>query len=296
MTRSPVVWKWNGSNMHKMALLTMIQRAKSWTCLLVCLAFLAGCGGGGDGSSKADTTGGLSFQLQFIDPSNAAHLRLADADVNICETYAIDTIRATLSRIDGTLLASDTWTCEEHGGILDGVAPTSNLVLLVEGSAGGEWIWRGQKAGIEILPGQITPAGTVQMINTVDDHTPPQIVSTTPQDGADEVPINTAILVQFDEPVSAVSLHDAFLLTDDNSNSISGAVSYEDNDDDQFWQAKFMPSENLNANTQYTMTLLNVVRDLAGNAIEAHTWSFNTGSTALKPLVWGKGKWGDAWQ
>lgn len=274
----------------------MIHQAKTWTCLLACLTFLAACGGGGDKSSNTDATGGLSFRLQFVDPPDAAHLRLADADADICSAYAIDEIRATLSRIDGTLLASDTWPCDEHGGILDGVAPTSNLVLLVEGSSGGEWIWRGQKGGIEILPGQITPAGTVQVINIVDDHTPPQIVSTTPQDGADEVPINTAILVRFDEPVSAVSLYNAFLLTDDNSNSISGAVSYEDNDGDQFWQAKFMPSENLNANTQYTMTLLNVVQDLAGNPIEAYTWSFNTGSTALKPLVWGKGKWGDAWQ
>lgn len=279
----------------------MIHQAKTWTCLLVCLTFLAACGGGGDGSSEADTTGGLSFQLQFIDPSNTAQLRLADADVNICESYAIDTIRATLSRIDGTLLASDTWPCEEHGGILDGVAPTSNLVLLVEGSAGGEWIWKGQKGGIEIFPGQISPAGTVQVINIVDDQTPPQIVSTTPQDGAEEVPINTAVLVQFDEPVSAVSLYNAFLLTDDYSNSISGAVSYEDNDGDQFWQAKFMPSENLNANTQYTMTLLNVVQDLAGNPIEAYTWSFNTGSTALPPMIWGhkgpQGMWGQAaWQ
>jgi hypothetical protein len=105
------------------------------------------------------------------------------------------------------------------------------------------------------------------------------------------------ILVQFGEPDSAVSLHGAFSLTDGNSNSVDGLVSYEDNDAQRFWQAKFEPNGNLRAQTQYTITLLTVVHDLAGNhIIAAVEWSFTTGSAPLDPLIWGKGKWGDAWQ
>ena len=276
----------------------MNQQTKTLACLLVCLICLAGCGGGGDGSSHTATTGGLSFQLQFVDPSDEARLQISNAEGdNICTTYEIDDIRGALTRIDGTVLASKTWPCEEHGGILDGVAPTTNLVLLIEGVVDGEVAWRGQKAGIEILPGQITPAGTVQMINITDDQTAPQLLSTTPQDGAEAVPINTAISVYFNEPVSAVSLNDAFLLTDGNSNSVTGVVSYESSDDDQLWRAEFAPAGNLKVQTQYTVTLLNVVHDLAGNTIDdAHTWSFTTGSAPLEPLIWGDGKWGDAWQ
>lgn len=274
----------------------MIQQAKTWTCLLVCLVFLAACGGGGDGPSKVDTTGGLSFQLQFIDPSDEAHLQLANDDVDICTAYEIEEIRGSLSRIDGTVLASATWPCTEHRGLLDGVAPTSNLVLLIEGFVDGEVPWRGQKAGIEILPGQITPAGTVQVINITGDQTAPQVLSTTPQDGAEAVPINTAITVDFNEPVSAVSLNAAFSLTDDDSNSVTGVVSYEGNDDDQYWRAKFTPAANLKVQTQYTVTLLKVVQDLAGNTIDEVTWHFTTGNQALLPLIWGhqgqQGQWG----
>lgn len=286
--------------MHKMVLRTMIQQTKTLTCLLVCLLALAGCGGGGDGSSNADTTGGLSFQLQFVDPSDEARLQISKAEGDdICTAYEIDDIKGTLSRIDGTELASATWPCEEHGGILDGVAPTTNLVLLIEGFVKGEVAWRGQKAGIEILPGQITPAGTIQMINITDDHTAPQVLSTTPQDGAEGVPINTAITVDFNEPISAVSLSGAFSLTDDDSNSVTGVISYEGNDDDQYWRAKFTPAANLKVQTKYTVNLLNVVQDLAANTIEnAHSWDFTTGSTALPPLIWGhegpQGQWGNA--
>jgi hypothetical protein len=285
-----------------MVLPTMIQQAKTWTCLLVCLLLLAACGGGGDGSSNADTTGGLSFQLQFIDSSDEARLQISKAEGDdICTTYEIDEIKGTLSRMDGTELASATWPCEDHGGILDDVAPTTNLVLLIEGFVVDDEVasWRGQKAGIEILPGEITPVGTVQMINITGDQTAPQVLSTTPQNGAEAVPINTAITVDFNEPVSAVSVNDAFLLTDDASNSVTGVVSYEGNDVDQYWRAKFEPVGNLKVQTQYTVTLLDVVHDLAGNTIDnAYSWEFTTGSTALPPLIWGhdgpQGQWGNA--
>jgi hypothetical protein len=264
----------------------MIQQAKTLTCLLACLLVLAACGGGGDGGSNAAATGGLSFRLQFIDPSDEAHLQISNADVDICTAYEISEIKATLSNIDGTELASDTWPCEDHRGILDGVAPSTNIVLSIEGFVGDELRWKGQKGGIEILPGEITPAGTVQMTNITDDQTAPQILSTTPRDDAGQVPINTVILVQFDEPVSAVSLHGAFSLTDGNSNSVDGLVSYEDNDAQRFWQAKFEPNGNLRAQTQYTITLLTVVHDLAGNhIIAAVEWSFTTGSAPLDPLI-----------
>jgi hypothetical protein len=276
----------------------MNQQTKPLTCLLVCLLFLAGCGGGGGESSKAGTTGGLSFQLQFIDPSDEALSRLSNAEVDdICTAYEIDEIRAALSRIDGTELASATWPCEDHRGILDGVAPTTNLVLLIEGFVDGEVAWKGQKAGIEILPGQITSAGTVQMANITGDQTAPQILSTTPQNGAAAVPINTAITVDFNERISAVSLHDAFLLTDDNSNAVSGVVSCENDDDQLVWRAKFVPADNLKVQTQYNVTLLDVVQDLAGNSITEHEWSFKTGSTVLPAMIWGQHNWGEAaWQ
>ena len=281
--------------MHKTIFHTMIRQTNKLTCVLVCLLFLAGCGGGGDTSSHS--TGGLSFKLQFID-SSESKVQLVNAEVDICDAYGIDQITADLSRMDGTVLASDAWPCSEHKGVLDGVAPTTDLVLTVGGMVGDALQWKGQLAGIEILPGQIEHAGTVQMINITGDTTAPQVLSTAPLDGATAVPINAVITVDFNEPVSALFLNDAFLLTDDNSNSVNGAVSYEDSDGDALWRAKFTPAKNLKVQTQYTMTLLNVVQDLAGNPIAAeHTWRFTTGSTVLPAMIWGEHNWGEAaWQ
>jgi hypothetical protein len=278
----------------------MIRQAKIWTWLLAGLLVLAGCGDGTDEALTAQSTGGLSFQLQFIDPPQEALSRLSHAETDdICTTYEIDEIEGSLSRIDGTVLVSDTWPCADHGGILDGVSPTTNLVLLIEGKVDGEVKWRGQKGAIEILPGQIIPAGTVQMINITGDQTPPQVLSTTPEGGTADIPTNTAISVRFDEPVSAVTLHGAFFITDGNSNSITGTVTYEDDDSQQLWQARFVPAANLSPETQYTATLLTSVHDLAGNYItDEITWSFTTGSDPLPPLIWGadgpQGQWGNA--
>jgi hypothetical protein len=137
----------------------------------------------------------------------------------------------------------------------------------------------------------------VQVINITDDQTAPQVLSTTPQDGATEVPINTVISVRFDEPVSAVSLNGAFSLKGDDSIFVDGDVSYEGNDDQQLWQAIFEPAGNLRPRTQYTMTLLTIVHDLAGNHIDEVEWSFTTGSEALPAMIWGQHNWGEAtWQ
>jgi hypothetical protein len=220
---------------------------------------------------------------------------MSNAEVNICEVHGIDEIRGTLLRIDGTVQASGVWPCEDHEGSMVCVAPTTNLFLMIEGLVDNVLRWKGQKAGIEILPDQVTYAGTVQMINVSDDHTAPQILSTTPRDGAVEVPINIVISIRFNEPVSAVTLHDSFFITDGNSNSVSGTVTYDD--DQQLWQAIFVPSGHLKNQAQYTVTLLDVVQDLAGNSIAKHEWSFKTGSTALPAMIWDLHNWDEAvWQ
>ena len=85
--------------MHKTIFHTMIRQTNKLTCVLVCLLFLAGCGGGGDTSSHS--TGGLSFKLQFID-SSESKVQLVNAEVDICDAYGIDQITADLSRMDGT--------------------------------------------------------------------------------------------------------------------------------------------------------------------------------------------------
>ncbi|MBI5586280.1 MAG: Ig-like domain-containing protein [Deltaproteobacteria bacterium] len=106
---------------------------------------------------------------------------------------------------------------------------------------------------------------------------PPQIIRFSPNAGADKVSLNAALVtVRFDKPLNPASLGPAsFLVTAKNGSAVTGQISY--NADTQ--TALFRPSDNLTANSQYTVTLTSAIQDLQGNALEGpFSWGFKTGS------------------
>jgi hypothetical protein len=105
--------------------------------------------------------------------------------------------------------------------------------------------------------------------------TPPTIVSTFPVDGDTGVPITSAIMVTFDEPIddSTVTIS-TFLLKNDIGTNIDGRVLLSNDS----MTAIFKPIFPLAHSTRHSATITAQVKDRSGNAIkEPQDWSFTTG-------------------
>lgn len=105
----------------------------------------------------------------------------------------------------------------------------------------------------------------------------PYLQSTVPYDGANGINLNRAVLAAFSEAMTPATLNsNTFYLQDEQSNSVSGAVSY----DATSHIVVFKPSANLSPNTTYTATILNDVTDAGGTPMARDvSFTFTTGTS-----------------
>ncbi len=108
------------------------------------------------------------------------------------------------------------------------------------------------------------------------DPTPPAIKSTSVNDGATDVAVDSSISVTFSEDMDTSTINTSTFTLSYNPN-ISGEVTYDPNTK----TATFTPSVNLVNNTTYMATITTGVKDTAGNSLtEDYTWSFTTAAPA----------------
>jgi methionine-rich copper-binding protein CopC len=117
------------------------------------------------------------------------------------------------------------------------------------------------------------PPQLVIVVGAPADTTPPQVSSRSPGSGATGVPAATNVTATFDEPVQGVS-GSSFTLRQ-GSTSVAASVSY----DSATRTATLDPTSNLAAGATYTASLTSGIRDLAGNALSALSWSFTIASS-----------------
>ncbi len=114
------------------------------------------------------------------------------------------------------------------------------------------------------------------------DVTAPTVVSVNPFYGAVNVPVNKVITATFSEVMDAATVNASSFIVKAGTSTITGAVTYSNRD------AIFTPSANLSNNTLYTATIVNTVRDLAGNAMASNfTWTFTTVPVTTPPPALG---------
>ena len=102
----------------------------------------------------------------------------------------------------------------------------------------------------------------------------PLINSVYPPDGATEVELVPAITATFDKSMDPSTINTATFTLAAASGVISGSVTYNANSK----TAHFSPSIILTANTKYTATISDQVKESGGNRLEApYAWSFTTG-------------------
>ena len=104
------------------------------------------------------------------------------------------------------------------------------------------------------------------------DTTAPSVVSTSPDNNASPVAVNTAIIATFSEAIDPASVDNtSFSVV--NGGAVAGTISVVDN------TVTFTPSADLAALTVYTATLSTAVTDLAGNPLDNnYVWTFTTGT------------------
>jgi len=106
-----------------------------------------------------------------------------------------------------------------------------------------------------------------------EDTTPPTIVSTSPEDGATDVAIDTVVTATFSEAMDSSTINtDSFTLA---GGAVAGTLTY----DSDTYTATFIPDANLDYDHEYAATLNTAITDEAGDPLaEPYTWSFTTES------------------
>ena len=140
--------------------------------------------------------------------------------------------------------------------------------------------------GVKDLSGNALAANYVWTFTTGTALNPiiPEIVSTNPANGANNVPSNQAISATFSEAMNPLTITtDTFQLTGPGSMPVAGTVSY----DPVSFIATFTPSAPLNGS--YIATITNGVTNLIGNSLGTsgapNPWMFSTGLTVNQPPV-----------
>jgi hypothetical protein len=262
-------------------------RAILFASIVGAMLMLSACGSsGGSGDSSAtpapSQAGALSLSLEWdqsglhkpASKSQASWMApLADGDV--CSNYLIEEIQAKVFDSSGAQVASATWPCSDHSGQIDEVPAGSNISIVVDGFVASGLAWSGQLGDIVVRPGEITQAGKVTMRYRGNDTEPPEILSTTPSDGAEAVPLTSLIAVVFsEEMVIATMVAANFACVEVISQTpVSGQVGY----DPATRTLTFTPDTPFNGLTEYRATVAAAVEDLAGHPMQAdYSWNFYT--------------------
>ena len=115
--------------------------------------------------------------------------------------------------------------------------------------------------------------------SSLEDNTGPQVVGVSPEDALDNVPVNTRIVVQFDEPVQSIGLEQVTLSSNGGGIEVIRSLSNANR------TLTLKPLSPLDALTVYTVTI-GAVKDIGGNALASlvvTTFTTETGADLVRP-------------
>ncbi len=119
-------------------------------------------------------------------------------------------------------------------------------------------------------------------IAVFDDLTPPEILSTDPVDGATDVLADSAISATFFEPMDTSTITGSSFTVYNGGDQVAGTISFSSSDR----VATFTPSENMDFDTEFTVTLSSTIKDKALNSTGSdYNWSFTTQMENIAPEI-----------
>ncbi len=121
-------------------------------------------------------------------------------------------------------------------------------------------------------------ADTLWVNVTYIDRIAPTITSVHPLDNSENIPIDTAIVVKFSEPMDIDETNIAFfVMKDSNDLVIQGDFSYNENFNQDLYVLKFTPTITLEYEETYHISISTEPADTSGNQLQqARTWQFTT--------------------
>jgi Big-like domain-containing protein len=282
-----------------------ISNGASFTALVL-LAFLIGCGGGGGGTGGGNGldggnggNGGGSGPPDLIAPT-VTSMSPGEDSGGSSPTPGMGTnskLTATLSEamVAGVITAIDPGTQKPANFRLSDGTITNGAIDYLSGTvsydaanhvamftpatplAPSTMYTATIITGVKDLAGNalVNDFAWCFVTGATADSTTPSVTSTFPGDAATGVAFNRKIAATFSEEMNPSTLTAAsFTVTGPGATPVPGTVTYVAR------TAMFAPSGGFAANTAYTARAGAGATDLAGNALQAKTWSFTTGANA----------------
>jgi len=248
--------------------------------LLLLVAFISGCGGGGSTRNSPTVISTVPADGATAVPINEKiTATFSEAMDPLTITTATFTLQDTTTRVP--VAGAVTYNATNH---IATFAPTSNL-------AAGHSFRATVFSGAKDLAGNALVSDEVWSFTTgaTADNTAPTVSSTSPDNGAIAVPTNREITATFSKAADPSTITTAtFTVRDTTAGApVTGAVTYNAINH----IATFTPTSNLAASHSFDATITTGVKDLAGNALASDDiWSFATGATPAagpEPVVLG---------
>jgi peptidoglycan/xylan/chitin deacetylase (PgdA/CDA1 family) len=105
------------------------------------------------------------------------------------------------------------------------------------------------------------------------DRTPPQLLMTSPADGASDAAVQRTVAAAFSEDLDPATLDTlSFVVTDALGGTVPGRVAW----DEQARLAFFTPEVPFDPAASYTANLTSAITDLAGNPLAPAAWTFSS--------------------
>ena len=244
--------------------------------LVAISALLFSCGSSGGGQDA--NTGGISFSLLWEAPSNiatpGAQKTYRAPAPDVCVDFGIATITMRIQNTSGGTVASQSFTCSSHSGVVNSIPAGSGYSLIIEGLLSDNSIaWTGTKTLLTVTASQTTAAGTVTMNYQGSDTTPPTILTTNPASGANNIPVTAPITVTFSEDMAVSSISETTITLQQGMTPVTSVVTYNTTNK----TATLVPSANLAYSTAYTVAVTTGVTDMAKRSLPvANIWNFAT--------------------
>ncbi|HUQ48669.1 MAG TPA: Ig-like domain-containing protein [Gemmatimonadaceae bacterium] len=213
-----------------------------------------------DGSTTAATT--TAIQIAFSEPMNPTTITTTTVSLKNAGTGA--NITSTVVYNAGT----NSVTLTPSGPLSNSTQYTVTVTT-----------------GVKDVAGNQLAAPFVSSFTTVPlpDNTAPTIITRSPANGATGVATNSAVTIQFSEPMDQATINttNIRLSVTSPSSPVAGTVAYNASTN----TATFTPDAPLANNTGYTVTTTGL-KDVAGNSLAAQpAWTFTTIADTTAPTI-----------